>query len=700
MTRPRGTLLAASALSALVSLVVMVQLAPSAWGHRRAVVALMLSTAALGVTWCLPLVQWVAAAWASTPRRHAWRTLGGSVVGALVLSVADPSTPAPLRFVEVVVEPLDDREVRVRVTADDLDTPLDRFDASEGWSQRDGFWLWTPQTEPSLLRWRGYVASHAELGVLRTPESGRVRVRGDGRDVVLDLHGDEVTHDSFELTPSRAVNRLFPWTNRGPLQLLYDLLLVALVTAALFSLVAAFTFAQVPWPHLERSLLADVWRLSTPMLWLGLWLLAVFSPGLVTSDSVDQWLQASQGTMNDAHPVLHTLLVSALGRPTGTPTLFIAAQLFALAVATGGLIAVLQRALHAPAGAAALSAWLVHPMVAICAVTLWKDVLYTAAVIGLVAWSAARVLLSPRARPSVWEAVGAGTLAFGAIAIRHNGPPAALAAFFLVAWLAPAARRAAVIAAVTAFVLFAALRLPVVRLMGIKPSSVSHLLYVHRIAAHLAANQWPAEETDRRLLADIESAPDWHYRCATINQTIFTPSFNPELAAAHADDLGRVWRELALAHPREELEHSLCGSSLIWRMDDADTRVLYLSKTAVGVREGRVSWVDPLHGVLHEDSLFPSAAARVGRAVLDSDAWWLWRPAVWLWLFTFAVLVAALRAENRRVLSLLAVLWVHSVTVGAVTPAQDARYQLPAYVLACVLPVLFTARRHKCNSLS
>lgn len=687
----------AALLGLLLSLTVLARLVPVAPDAGAAVVAVVLATALVASFWFFPLVRWAWATATAIPKRKALLLLAASLaIGALVAGFV-PFRPSPLEPVEVLIEPTGEKspdavsnEVWVRIRVDG------RLVAPEavphpGWLDRDDYIVWVrpspDEPGPPPVRWKRLIAHSLRLEFVRHTWSGKVRVTSGGRTEHIDLYAAEASGPlEVEFSPTTDSGGL-PELRFGNAALT-----TLLVAVALFCLLLRLTRPPAPRPQRERSLGFDAWFYAVPLVWLGLWLLALFAPGLMTSDSVDQWRQASTGAYNDAHPIAHTLLMGGLQRLWSSPALFALVQLLALGLATGSFIAVVSRALGAPRWAAMLGAGAVHPMVAVTSVTLWKDGLYTAAVVALAAWVAARVLLSPGQRPSRAQSFAIGGVVFFAMMLRHNGPPAALAALALVAWLSPRARPSVATVAAVAASLVLLLKGPVMTLLKVTPSSLIWYLYVHRIGAHLAVGQLPEAEKDRALLREIDPTPNWRYTCSSIDPTIFTSPFDARKARDNTAELRAIWRNLALEHPKEEVRHALCASSLVWRFDDTE----YLNRTAIGLRDDTVWWIYRMPGAPDETPVFPIAVQCIGKKLQASNAWWLWRPAVWLYVFIAGVVVAARRRRDARVLSLLALPLVHSAALAAVNVAQDARYQLPIYVfaLACT-PVLLTARRRE-----
>jgi hypothetical protein len=111
----------------------------------------------------------------------------------------------------------------------------------------------------------------------------------------------------------------------------------------------------------------------------------VFHPGIMTTDTLIQLGQIRSGQYNDWHPLLHTYYLRLLSaQPFGIPlAAWIQACLFAAALAAS--LTALEGPRPSPiARSVALLLLLLQPLHAVYAVTLWKDISFSLAVVALV----------------------------------------------------------------------------------------------------------------------------------------------------------------------------------------------------------------------------------------------------------------------------------------------------------------------------
>jgi hypothetical protein len=469
----------------------------------------------------------------------------------------------------------------------------------------------------------------------------------DGTSAIVDIGGLDVTNSRLAF-PTRNARQ---WLTAA-----CDAMLLGVMTALLFGwlVVRADT---VPSSNAERP---PTWRealaYSLPLALTSVASLIVFYPGMMTSDSLDQWRQAGQMSFNDAHPLLYGLFMVGMRLLWDSPAAVAGVQMLLFATASGWLVATIRHAVEAPRRTAWASAWLIalFPLLPLTAITLWKDVPYATAVIALTAFVVTRLGPVTTERLSARATIALSLLMFCAMALRHNGPPVAFAAALVLFFVASHSRLRVVVAAVAAVAMMVLLKGPISDAAGIERKPVSYVLYSHHIAAHLAAKHLPANPADRALLQQLNrKESDWAYNCATVNPIVFNPHFDARNAMAHDKDLLRILLDLARTRPDIEFDHGLCSSALIWRLRDSPLDPLYLSGVGLWAPQGEVKWITGKAGDPVQHSLSPALAQFVGKMVLLPGMEAAFRPALYMYLLIFACGVAVVRRHDRKLWLLL-----------------------------------------------
>ncbi len=151
----------------------------------------------------------------------------------------------------------------------------------------------------------------------------------------------------------------------------------------LFALSVFFvTRFRLPNPPVQRRFRWLAFALPMIAAW-GVYLLA-FWPGLMSADSLDQWGQVLSGRYNDHHPAFHSFIIWLLTRLAETPAVVALAQIVALALVAGAVLAFIESLGVAPVWVWAASIlFAVSPVNGTMVNTLWKDLPYSTAMLGL-----------------------------------------------------------------------------------------------------------------------------------------------------------------------------------------------------------------------------------------------------------------------------------------------------------------------------
>ncbi|MNU96764.1 hypothetical protein D3C71_868140 [compost metagenome] len=653
-------------------------------------------------------VRWLAKAMRPLSRRTIALALCGAFLAGLLWTWLLPVRPAPDNQLDIAVAALGTKspqavssEVWVRLEVDGKNVSPSTFKQSGDWIINGEFLVSAAGKQPTVAEWHGSYAQTARLVFVSHSWSGQARVQWGDQTRELDLYAPEGSSRSIHLGGIEQTDHVLSYPDRNARQFWVQLCDSALV--GLLLLLAYFALSQragqpaparVGNPGLLRE---SLWH-ALPLVVIGTLLIGIFYPALMTSDSLDQWRQSGSGQFNDAHPILYGFFLLAVRWVHGGAALAAFVQLLLFAAASGWLIASIRQAMQAPRWVGHASAVLLalYPLVSLTAVTLWKDVPYSAAVIALCALLIDKSFGNARNALSWGGAAGLAALVFACMALRHNGPAVSVAAI-LVLWFAlPGSRKRVLLAAIVAIAGLLLLKGPITDLAGASRGTVSFIPYSHHLAAHLAAGHTPTDPAEAALLHQINGTDaDWAYNCATVNPIVFNKNYNSALAAANSGALFDIWAKLAMARPDIEIDHLACSSALIWHVTDSPFDPLYLSGVGLWAPHGEVSWITGLPGDPVPDSMSPPLAQWFGTLVLQPDMQVYLRPAAFLLALAFAAVVGWSRRRDWHVLVVMALPLAHTGFLAISIVAQDARYQLPIYVvaLACIPSLLAAARR-------
>lgn len=645
--------------------------------------------------------------WRGVPlwSRAIW--LAASILCGWLLTWMIPLDPAPGLEADVRVQSLATRspaskgtEVWTRIVVDGKALSLGEVEAGPTWTEAHGYLISPIERPADWLRWRGQYTRNVYIEFYTHDWSGHALARWNDGQQTFDLYSP-AGGDFRVLVAGQADDAQFlELPARTPIQYLVQtcqsvaiglLLLGMVAVAARYPSPSRVTAARgKPISLLRESLLA-----ALPLLIVGSILLLIFNPGILTTDSLMQWNQARNERYEDAHPVLFTFYLWLVQQILPSTALAVWLQMAAMALATGWLAAVVRRACNATVWTSLAGGVLmaVYPLTALFSITLWKDIPYATTVVALTALVIGNVFLD---RPSLrqwYNALALVLLAAACIALRHNGPPVALTAL-LILIVRPGTRLRALACLVLAVGLAWAIKGPLADWVDTKRTSAAYMVYSHHLAAHLAQGHLPSSTEDRALLDAIDhGADDWRYNCAIINPTIFNDAYSIATAVEHQDRLLRIWLEMARKRPDIEFDHLLCASSMVWRFKHSDPMYLYVFGFHTGP-EKTLQWVQPGLDGPAQASPVPETAWRIGRAVLKPEYAALWRPAPFLLGLCLLALIAWQRTGDPRMALIPALVLVHSGVLMAASIAQDARYQLPVYIVfLAAAPAMAFARR-------
>jgi hypothetical protein len=425
-----------------------------------------------------------------------------------------------------------------------------------------------------------------------------------------------------------------------------------------------------------------------PALAWSVYLLA-FWPGVMSSDSLDQWGQILTGVYNDWHPVFHTLTMWLLTRLVESPAIVAATQIAVLSGVVGWALASMRRI-----GMSHRLAWTISGVVAllpangITVITLWKDIPYAIGVLAL----GVILLLEVDRRHSLLDRRG-GWAVIGAVAAlvtlyHHAG--IAVAATTLAALGLLTRRRAVIGSALLTIALIGLIQGGLYRLITISDAEHPGInaVVIHHLGAHLAAGTplTPTEETQISQLIPIPDT-DW-YDCQTVNPFIFDPRFRVEAMHAQAAEARALWATLLIRNPTVDLDHLICSSSFVWRIRRFPGDYGYVSGLLRG-REGQpVTIVENEFG-LELAPVTPQLTSPLTQMIVGSHqpatAWIGWRAAIGLYLLIAGAAIATLRSSDRRHWAVLTPTLTIALILVVTAPSQSFRYAYPIYLSALIL---------------
>ena len=204
---------------------------------------------------------------------------------------------------------------------------------------------------------------------------------------------------------------------------------------------------------------------------------------------------------------------------------------------------------------------------------------------------------------------------------------------------------------------------------------------IHQLGAY-AAHSTQLDDADRALLERLLPLDEWRrrYSCYGLDPLLYgAPAMNGALF--DVDAYTDLWLRLAVRNPATLIQHQWCLTSLIWRVMQPTDGYLYAwHKILIGAR-GKDVGLTPSSVLPGLRDLLASWLTSLERPEV---IWLVWRPATYLYLALFCVLVASIQRRSLRTLGLAVPVLAQSLVWMLVLTVQDFRFQYPVYLIALV----------------
>lgn len=650
-----------------------------------ALLAILIAGLAWGAGWLLARYVYPAMARLKWPPRIGWMLMcllaGFGLVASLGLRPEEVHFLFPRH--SLVIQPTGQRnpassgdQVVIRYLADGETYQFDlkTFAYSNEWFIENGSLQTNTEGAPAAT-WKGSLLNRGRLALKSGPDAGIVSVTWDGQAQVVDLYASGAQLVYLKLDVSNPPARPFRLAAALAFGLTFGFAFLALMTFWL----------ALPGPGSlpGRKKPGRLW-FALPMLagW-GLYL-AVFFPGILSSDSTDQWsMILGLKPVTDWHPAAHTLLWELVTQVWQTPAAMALVQIAALSlVAAWGIGILIDLGLPTWGGWLISLLFAVSPVNGAMIITMWKDVPYAIGLFGLFLVGI-RVVMSRgewadyRGR---WVGIGLAGAAVGLF--RHNG--ALVAAVVLVGLLLVYRRhwRGMVKGIGLGLVIWALVTGPVYSLARVRHVSdvLADTILLHHFGAHVIAGT-PLTDEERSYFNDLQPLNEWKYYCCNVTPLYFDPGFNQSLFEANRDRHLRIFFDLLLRDPMVDVRHTLCSSGLVWKMcNDCSFLGPYILPDGATFR-----WVEPNNLGLEQASRLPGLVTPFASAIVASSQppWFslVWSPAFYLLLALLGTLLFAIWQRKWSILLIGLAPVVQSATLFLINISNDFRYQYGVYLI-------------------
>ena len=440
-------------------------------------------------------------------------------------------------------------------------------------------------------------------------------------------------------------------------------------------------------------------RYAVPCLVIWSLYLVAFWPGLMSPDSIAQWDQVLQTSFSNNYPAFHTLTNWLITRIWLSPAAVAIVQIIILACVFSLNIHELEFWGIAPrVRALVTTVFCLTPVNGMLVISLWKDIPYTCAMLGLFAIvlrtvrTEGRWLQTKQGMAALWFALLLASL------YRHNGVPVVglFLAIMLIVWRRVCFKQL-VRVSINWILVFIIITGPVYRLIGVGQMAKFFTLQniVHQIGAMLSHGVI-SSRSDLTFLASIQPIESWvkYYSCYSLNALIYNAQFKHPFLESRADQLVDIWQRAIRQHPEIVLEHQKCVTSMLWQIAEPRDREGRLYTTETGIVENDLKLQTQILGPRIHNLIY----SLVSLSHAPSFIWFVWRPAFYLYGLLLCVCLAAVRTKNINVLQAGMPAVLNTIVWLALITTPDFRFQYPVYVMALIAPALLFVRQQQSHS--
>ena len=440
----------------------------------------------------------------------------------------------------------------------------------------------------------------------------------------------------------------------------------------------------------QKSLCYIIPLLAGLIYWLA------FFPGVMSFDSVSQWDQLSTFKITNLHPAAHTILEWILTRIWYSPAIISLFQVLIASLVIGYGLNTIQKVGRIPGYILIILSFLftANPIVGIMNVTLWKDVLYSLAILLLTI-----VLLKLVSSDGEWILKPSHFVLLGCTLpiiwlFRFNGFPVVLVSMIAMVIVYKKYFKHFVYSTLIAIAIILFVFGPVYSWFEVNRELVFNygIAFIHPVVPYVN------NQTDLAYLSDREKQylnqiyplkNTWSYSC--YDATVFyylNANFLPVIGDPFT--MLKIFTRLAIHDPKIMINHFICLSSFIWQPNQPKN--VYLETILLDNYnvDQHPSW-EIYKYVVSQNSLLPEVRDFIKHIV---DAEWnrdvnrlVWRPALYLYLFLGSLFFCVYKTGRKKWLLLSVPLIAQSIGIMLTAQNQALRYQYPVYLIAMLFTV-------------
>lgn len=427
--------------------------------------------------------------------------------------------------------------------------------------------------------------------------------------------------------------------------------------------------------------------------------LLAFYPGLLTSDSVSQLQQGTQNIYSDAHPVLHSFIVSSLYRINNSTATVCFFQIIMFSLIWTKACKVLRK--YSTKKSYKIFQLVFTTIIAILpinfihSIIIWKDIIFSYSILGLLIYI--YVGLKENYNYSYYDMIIFSILAVLVMKVRHNGLVISPIIFIIILFMGFIKNREIkkIIIFIAIFVAtFITACIPEKVLKVQKVAFSSDLFSSSRLfcMGAILNTDVKIEESDYELLSNIIPIEDWKqaYNKYHALNIFYNEKYNSGYLSEHEDEFKKVFRKYAKQNPKVILQHIVELNSITWSIKQRGyMNSIFTSNIVIHEFSNGAYETTPKSAFLNE------LYTKMVDTTLNNNTLYclIYRPALPMYVAVIIILYLMIKNKRFDYIFLLFPMFLNIGVYIFMLPSQDLRYYYPSFITMYFLILVLLEER-------
>lgn len=419
----------------------------------------------------------------------------------------------------------------------------------------------------------------------------------------------------------------------------------------------------------------------------------MFSPGIMTSDSINQWEQVCSNTINDIHSPLHTIIEMGLSKIWKTPKIVCLFQIFVFAL-IWTIICRKLRNDNKVVGVLQIIGTLliaIMPINYMYSITLWKDILYSYIILIIVYYIYLGIKRNFKYKTS--QIIMMSLFFVLAMKMRHNG---VLIGIFLIPiisfliWKRTKSKKDIIklLSFVAVFLICVKLLLLCFNVSYSATKLNKKWFTLYKVGV-LYQNDAITDEADIKVLEDIMPLEKWNQYTwdYTWNGLVFAQEMDYKKVNEHMDGLWNMMIKYAIKNPKIMIKHYYRLTSVIWQLDEPENSYTSIIQPITYVQEGELAH--------RTDRDYMKIANKVIKSMGDYKI--VYRPAIYMYASIIIIILIVILTKKKEYWLLISPMIINAISLVPMMTGQDVRYLYCNFLtLYFIVFAIFDILRNNC----